>query len=71
MMSKTVNLEFMCNVCKKVMRKKRHMMCHVETHIEGVTHVCNVCSKVFKTRNSLDKHRHTYHKGVDQLLVSY
>jgi len=74
MMTKTVNLgqtEFMCNVCKKVMRKKRHMMCHVETHIEGVTHVCNVCGKEFKTRNSLDKHRHTYHKGVDQLSVSH
>jgi len=66
MMSKTVNLgqtEFVCNVCQKVMKKKRHMMCHVETHIEGVTHVCNLCNKSFKTRNSLDKHKHTYHKG--------
>ena len=66
MMSKTFNhgqTEFVCNVCKKVMKKKRHMMCHVETHIEGVTHVCNICNKTFKTRNSLDKHRHTYHKG--------
>jgi len=70
MMSKTVNLgqtEFVCNVCKKVMKKRRHMMCHVETHIEGVTHVCNICSKVFKTRNSLDKHKHTYHKGEHNL----
>ena len=69
-MSKTVNLgqtEFVCNVCQKVMKKRRHMMCHVETHIEGVTHVCNLCNKVFKTRNSLDKHKHTYHKGEHNL----
>jgi len=71
MMSRTFSngqTEFICNVCKKVMRKKRHMMCHVETHIEGVTHVCNICNKTFKTRNSLDKHRHTYHKGEQQFV---
>ena len=44
-------------------------MCHVETHIEGVTHVCNICSKTFKTRNSLDKHKYTYHKGEHKQLT--
>jgi len=74
MMSKIVNLgqtEFVCNVCKKVMKKRRHMMCHVETHIEGVSHVCNLCNKVFKTRNSLDKHKHTYHKGEHNLSIGF
>ena len=44
-------------------------MCHVETHIEGVTHGCNICSKTFKTRNSLDKHKYTYHKGEHKQLT--
>jgi len=67
MMSKTVNAGqtvFACNVCQKIMKKKRHMMCHVETHIEGMSHICLICNKSFKTRNSLDKHKHTYHKNT-------
>ena len=66
-MSKTVNAGqtvFACNVCQKIMKKKRHMMCHVETHIEGMSHICLICNKSFKTRNSLDKHKHTYHKNT-------
>jgi len=66
MMSKTVNLgqtEYVCNVCQKIMKKKQHMMKHVETHIQGVTHACNLCGKTFKTRNSLETHKHAYHKG--------
>ena len=54
--------EFSCTVCHKVMKQKRHMVNHVETHIEGVSHICNLCGKSFKTRNSRDKHKYTYHK---------
>ena len=69
MMSKTVNLgetEYVCNVCQKIMKKKQHMMKHVETHIQGVTHTCNLCGKTFKTRNSLETHKHAYHKGGEK-----
>ena len=59
--------EFSCTVCHKVMRTKRHMENHVETHIEGLSHLCDHCGKSFKTRNSRDKHKYTYHRdtGVD------
>merc|ERR1719481_841105 len=62
--------EYHCNVCGKIMKKKRHMMAHVETHVEGLSHQCPLCQKMFKTRNSLDKHRFTYHKGVKFPSVS-
>jgi len=54
--------EFSCTVCQKVMKQKRHMINHVETHIQGMSHLCNLCGKSFKTRNSRDKHKYTYHK---------
>jgi predicted amidophosphoribosyltransferase len=67
LMTKSENLstgltEFTCSVCHKVMKQKRHMVNHVETHIEGMSHLCSLCGKSFKTRNSREKHRYTYHK---------
>merc|ERR1712037_784618 len=56
--------EFSCTVCHKVMRTKRHMENHVETHIEGLSHLCDHCGKSFKTRNSRDKHKYTYHRDT-------
>lgn len=54
--------EFTCTLCHKAMKAKRHMINHVETHFEGMSHPCTLCGKIFKTRNSRDKHKYTYHK---------
>ena len=59
--------EFSCTVCKKIMRTKRHMENHVETHIEGLSHLCDHCGKSYKSRNSYNVHMSTYHRDVNKL----
>ena len=51
-----------CKVCGKLVKVKRDMGRHIETHLEGVSHTCNQCGKVSRSSNALVMHISTYHR---------
>ena len=53
-----------CTVCGKTAKKKDNIQNHVETHLEGFTHVCAQCGKVHKTRSALTFHISYVHKNL-------
>ena len=53
--------KFKCTVCGKGDKFKAFIKRHVETHIEGVSHVCNLCGKVSRSRKGLIDHHSKYH----------
>ena len=46
-----------CVQCDYSPKVKHTLKEHVETHIEGISHLCSVCDKSFSTRNSLRVHK--------------
>ena len=51
-----------CNVCGKINKKLGKTRKHVETHIEGFSHLCPHCEKMCKTSNGLEVHVKTKHE---------
>ena len=51
-----------CNVCGKTNKKLNKTRKHVETHIEGFSHLCPHCEKICKTSNGLEVHVKTKHE---------
>ena len=50
-----------CKKCGKIAKQKQKLKIHVETHIQGVSHICKICGKGFATRASLATHIHGIH----------
>jgi hypothetical protein len=63
MMEKSENL-WQCKKCGKTAKHKTNLKSHVETHIEGVTHICHICNKTFSTRVSLRMHITDFHSQL-------
>jgi len=53
-----------CTVCGKMAKKKDNIQNHVETHLEGFSHICVHCEKVHKTRSALAFHMSYVHKSL-------
>ena len=51
-----------CTDCGKINRKVGKIRKHVETHIEGFSHLCPQCEKMCKTTNGLHVHVKTKHQ---------
>ena len=51
-----------CNVCGKINKKLGKTRKHVETHVEGFSHLCPHCEKLCKTSNGLEVHVKTKHE---------
>ena len=56
------DFKWKCKVCGKLVKAKRDMGRHIETHLEGVSHTCNQCGKVSRSSNALVMHISTYHR---------
>ena len=52
-----------CTECGRQMKKKYKMEFHIETHLEGFTHICVHCDKIHKTRGALRAHISITHRG--------
>ena len=61
--------KFKCYVCGRTDKKNVHMKRHVETHIEGVSHVCNLCGKSSRSTTDLIDHHTTCHKIIPFVSV--
>ena len=59
---KTVNGNWMCNICEKNMRFKSHAKEHVEIHFDGLSFPCQQCSFVCRSRHALRIHTIRTHK---------
>ena len=53
-----------CTECGKQLKKKNKLEIHVETDLEGFSHICVHCDKAHKTRISLKTHINVHHKGA-------
>merc|ERR1712129_634417 len=51
-----------CRSCGKLAKQKVILKNHIETHIEGISHICHICNKTFSTRISLAVHKSSHHK---------
>merc|ERR1712129_167853 len=51
-----------CTECGKILKRKNHLMTHIEIHLEGFSHRCKFCEREFRTRNSLNQHRYSTHR---------
>ena len=49
-----------CKSCGKPTKLKNNWKNHIETHIDGVSHVCHICNKSSSTRISLAVHISAY-----------
>ena len=45
-----------CKVCGKMVKTRREIRNHAETHIEGISHACHICNKASSTRTALRMH---------------
>jgi len=45
-----------CRYCGKMAKRKKDLKKHIETHIEGISHICHICNKTCSTRNALQVH---------------
>ena len=63
-MMKFINGVWVCTVCEKQKRKKSQLKCHIEVHIDGITHPCKVCGRIYRSRNSLQNHTYNSHKTI-------
>ena len=52
-----------CKSCGKLTKLKNNWKNHIETHIDGVSHVCHICNKSSSTRISLAVHISAYHSS--------
>ena len=59
---KTVNGNWMCNICEKNMRFKSHAKEHVEIHFDGLSFQCQQCNFVCRSRHALRIHTTLNHK---------
>ena len=50
-----------CNVCGKINKKLGKTRKHIETHVDGFSHLCPHCEKMCKTSNGLEVHVKTKH----------
>ena len=53
-----------CKVCGKMVKTRREIRNHAETHIEGISHACHICNKASSTRTGLRKHIEDYHSQL-------
>ena len=53
---------FKCIVCAKILKQKRDMQSHVESHVGGISYFCQHCDKSFVTRGSLRIHTIRKHR---------
>ncbi|KAJ6633299.1 Zinc finger and BTB domain-containing protein 41 [Pseudolycoriella hygida] len=57
---KTIDDEFVCNVCNKSFKSRQSVNAHIQRHI-GQKLLCNICGKYLSNRNNLTKHYKTVH----------
>ena len=51
---------YSCKHCEYTTKGKRHMIEHVEKHIEGLEYSCNSCNRIFGTSHNLRDHISRY-----------
>ena len=51
-----------CIVCGKNTKSnsRGHLKDHVETHIDGITHLCKICGKTYKSNHALKNHYYSH-----------
>ena len=59
---KAADGQWMCDICKKIMRTRQHMKEHVVIHFDGLFFPCQHCSTVVKNRQSLRHHIRKKHE---------
>merc|ERR1712129_96837 len=57
-----------CRSCGKLAKQKVNLKNHIETHIEGISHICHICNNTFSTRNSLAVHKSSHHKKIIEII---
>ena len=55
---------FVCKPCGKVFKESKHILQHVDTHIDGLCYDCSQCDKSFRSANALYIHKSRYHKSI-------
>ena len=58
------NDKFVCKPCGKDFKDSKHVLQHVETHIDGLSYDCPQCNKSFRSANALYTHKSRYHKNI-------
>ena len=64
--SETEGAMWRCKTCGKKGKRKDRIGLHIETHLEGFSHVCRFCDRSYKTRGSLQMHVSTTHRAVKE-----
>ncbi len=52
---------FVCDVCGKMFKRKKHYNVHMKTHQSEKSFKCNICGNKFSTACNLNKHYRTIH----------
>ena len=55
-------LEFPCEICGKIFKRKDIMKRHMEIHLNERKYQCTICDKAFNTNSQLGMHRSKVHK---------
>ena len=55
-------LEFPCELCGKVFKRKDIMKRHMEIHLNERKYQCAICNKAFNTSSQLGTHKNKVHK---------
>ena len=56
------DLKWMCTMCGKLMKTKRDLERHIESHIDGLNYPCNQCGKVSRSSHVLINHVSRSHR---------
>ena len=59
---KTHPLEYPCEICGKVFKRKDIMKRHTEIHLNERKYQCSICDKAFNTSSQLGMHKNKVHK---------
>lgn len=59
-----------CTVCGVVMKHRKSLKVHVETHVPGMNHAC-FCEKTYRSKRDLRKHIDKYHGQGSKEHVEY
>ena len=57
------NDKFVCKPCGKDFKNSKHVLQHVETHIDGLSYDCAQCNKSFRSANAIYTHKSRSHKN--------